>query len=185
MEIRLAHPNEIASITQIFKEAKAFLPASGSDQWQGSYPDHETIFEDILTGKGYVGLVDGEIATYAAVFRGTEAAYEAIYDGKWRHNHPLYTTIHRVAVAAEFRGKGHILTFLQGIIEGQKGPDFRCDTHDKNLPMQHILEKLGFIYCGKVPLDGERLAYQKIKQKNERSLYQEVNEDDRWMLGNN
>ena len=40
--------------------------------------------------------------------------------------------------------------------------------------MQHILEKLGFVYCGKVPIDGERLAYQKIKQKSETSLYQEI-----------
>ncbi|WP_105107578.1 GNAT family N-acetyltransferase [Streptococcus suis] len=183
MEIRLAHPNEVAAISQIMDQAKTFLAASGSSQWQGTYPDQDTIFDDILTGKGYVGLVDGKVAVYAAVFRGTEAAYEAIYEGKWQHNNPLYTTIHRVAVAKEFQGQGVVQTFLQGIIEGQKGPDFRCDTHEKNLPMQHILEKLGFVYCGKVPLDGERLAYQKIKHKSERSLYQEISEDDRWLLG--
>lgn len=185
MEIRLAHPNEVGAISQLLEEARAFLAASGSDQWQGSYPDQETIFEDVLTGKGYVGLVDGKIAVYAAVFRGTEPAYEAIYDGKWQHKNPIYTTLHRVAVANSLRGQGHIQTFLQGLIEGQKGPDFRCDTHEKNLPMQHILEKLGFVYCGKVPLDGERLAYQKIKHKSERSLYQEISEDDRWLIGNN
>lgn len=185
MEIRLAHPNEIAAISQILQEAREFLAASGSSQWQGEYPNQEVIFDDILSGKGHVGLVDGKVVAYAAVFRGQEDAYEAIYDGKWRHNNPLYTTIHRIAVSAESRGKGYIQTFLQGIIEGQKGPDFRCDTHEKNLPMQHILEKLGFVYCGKVPIDGERLAYQKIKQKSERSLYQEINEDDRWLLGNN
>ena len=42
--------------------------------------------------------------------------------------------------------------------------------------MQHILEKLGFVYCGKVPLQGVRLAYQKIKSKQENSFYQEIAE---------
>ena len=41
-----------------------------------------------------------------------------------------------------------------------------------------IVEKLGFVYCGKVPIDGERLAYQKIKQNNENALYQEIDEAD-------
>lgn len=185
MEIRLAHPNEVAAISQVLQDAKAFLAASGSSQWQGDYPNQEDIFEDILNGHAYVAIVDGLLAAYAAVHRGKEAAYEAIYDGKWQHKNPIYTTFHRVAVAEAFRGQQIIQTFLQGLIEGQKGPDFRCDTHANNLAMQHILEKLGFVYCGKVPIDGERLAYQKIKSKREASLYQEIAEDDRWMLGTN
>lgn len=185
MEIRLAHPNEVKAITQIFEDARAFLAQSGSNQWQGSYPSQEDIFDDILSGRGYVAIVKGQVAAYAAVQTGNEAAYNEIYDGKWLHNHFLYTTFHRVAVSEKFRGQQVIQTFLQGLIEGQKGPDFRCDTHEKNLVMQHILGKLGFAYCGKVPIDGERLAYQKIKAKNETSLYQEIAEDDRWMLGRN
>ena len=92
----------------------------------------------------------------------------------------LYITFHRVAVAKEAAGKGGAQTFLQGLIEGEKGPDFRCDTHPDNLVMQHLLEKLGYHYCGKVPIDGVRLAYQKIKRKAETSLFQVVSEEDRW-----
>ena len=36
--------------------------------------------------------------------------------------------------------------------------------------------KLGYVYCGKVPIDGERLAYQKIKTKREKAFYQELDE---------
>ena len=183
MEIRLAHPNEVGAIFQLMEEAKSYLAHLGSNQWQGSYPDVDIIMDDVLTGKGYVGLIDGKLACYAAVYRGSEAAYDAIYDGKWKHNHPIYTTIHRVAVASAFRHQKVAQTFLQGLIEGQKGPDFRCDTHQANQEMKHILEKLGFVYCGKVSIDGGRLAYQKIKHKTERSLYQEIDEDDRWLLG--
>ena len=45
-----------------------------------------------------------------------------------------------VAVAKEAAGKGVAQTFLQGLIEGEKGPDFRCDTHPDNLVMQHCLK---------------------------------------------
>ncbi|MBF0818224.1 GNAT family N-acetyltransferase [Streptococcus acidominimus] len=185
MEIRLAHPNEVTAICQIFEEARAFLAQSGSSQWQGSYSSQEDVFDDILSGRGYVAIVEGQVAAYTAVQVGNEPAYNEIYDGKWQHNNFLYTIFHRVAVAQKFRGQQIIQTFLQGLIEGEKGPDFRCDTHEQNLPMQHILEKLGFVYCGKVPIDGERLAYQKIKTKKEKSLYQEIAEDDRWLLGRN
>ncbi|MEW4353388.1 GNAT family N-acetyltransferase [Streptococcus pneumoniae] len=185
MEIRLAHPNEVSTICQIFEEARSFLAESGSNQWQGVYPSQDDVLDDILSGRGYVAIIEGQVAAYTAVQIGNEPAYNEIYDGKWEHNNFLYTTFHRVAVARAFRGQQVIQTFLQGLIEGQKGPDFRCDTHEKNQPMQHILEKLGFVYCGKVPIDGERLAYQKIKTKRETSLYQEIAEDDRFMLGRN
>ncbi|MBF0778042.1 GNAT family N-acetyltransferase [Streptococcus cuniculi] len=185
MEIRLAHPNEVNTICQIFEEARAFLARAGISQWQGVYPSEEDVFEDILSGRGYVAIVEGQVAAYTAVQIGNEPAYNDIYNGKWQHNNFLYTTFHRVAVAGAFRGQQIIQTFLQGLIEGQKGPDFRCDTHEKNVVMQHILEKLGFVYCGKVAIDGERLAYQKIKTKQETSLYQEIAEDDRWLFGRN
>ena len=77
---------------------------------------------------------------------------------------------------SEFTGRGIAQTFIQGLIEGTDAHDFRCDTHEKNTVMQHILEKLGYVYCGKVPIDGERLAYQKIKTKREKAFYQELDE---------
>lgn len=69
-----------------------------------------------------------------------------------------------------------MLATYAAVIDGHKGPDFRCDTHEKNVTMQHILNKLGYQYCGKVPLDGVRLAYQKIKEKGETSIYREIDE---------
>lgn len=176
MDIRLAHPNEVGQIVKILEDAKAYLAASGSSQWQGEdgYPNQDDVFEDIIENRAYVGLIDGKVVAYAAVYLGNQTEYNTIYDGKWKHDNYMYVTFHRVAVATEVRGQKVAQTFLQGLIEGHKGPDFRCDTHELNKPMQHVLEKLGFVYCGKVPIDGERLAYQKIKNKSESSVYQEI-----------
>lgn len=178
MEIRQAFPNEVDQIMLVIEDARKQLAASGSNQWQGKYPDEDTIYDDVLTGQGYVALLDGKIVAYAAVITDGDPAYDKIYDGQWKHNNHPYITFHRVAVLSSVTGRKVAQTFLQGLIEGTDGHDFRCDTHEKNGAMQHIFEKLGYVYCGKVPIDGERLAYQKIKTKDENALYQEVDEAD-------
>ena len=91
---------------------------------------------------------------------------------KWEHDNHLYISFHRIAVAKEAAGRGVAQTFLQGLIEGEKGPDFRCDTHPDNKVMQHLLEKLGFHYCGKVPIDGVRLLIEIQRKAAETSLFQ-------------
>ena len=67
MEIRQAFPNEVDQIMLVIEDARKQLAASGSNQWQGKYPDEDTIYDDVLTGQGYVALLDGKIVAYAAV----------------------------------------------------------------------------------------------------------------------
>ena len=163
MEIRLAFPNEVNQIMQVIEGAKKCLAEAGSTQWQNGYPDADTIIEDIISGQAYVALEEGELLAYAAVTKSPEKAYEAIYDGNWEGRESEYLVFHRIAVASDVQGQGVAQTFLEGLIEGFDYLDFRSDTHAKNKAMQHIFEKLGFKQVGKVPVDGERLAYQKIK----------------------
>ena len=163
MEIRLAFPNEVDAIMQVIEEAKKCLADAGSTQWQNGYPNTETIIDDIISGQAYVALEEGELLAYAAVTKSPEKAYEAIYDGNWEGKEAEYLVFHRIAVASDVQGKGVAQTFLEGLIEGFDYQDFRSDTHDQNKVMQHIFEKLGFKQVGKVPVDGERLAYQKVK----------------------
>ena len=163
MEIRLAFPNEVDAIMQVIEDAKKYLAEAGSTQWQNDYPNADTIIEDIISGQAYVALDEGELLAYAAVTKSPEKAYEAIYDGNWEGRESEYLVFHRIAVASDVQGQGVAQTFLEGLIEGFDYLDFRSDTHAKNKAMQHIFEKLGFKQVGKVPVDGERLAYQKLK----------------------
>ena len=71
-------------------------------------------------------------------------------------------------------------TFLQGLIEGEKGLISVAIRIRIIWSCNICFEKLGYHYCGKVPIDGVRLAYQKIKRKAETSLFQVVSEEDRW-----
>lgn len=106
MEIRLAFPNEVDAIMQVMEDAKKCLAAAGSDQWQNGYPDADIIIEDIISGQAYVALEEGELLAYAAVTKSPEAAYEAIYEGKWQAGESEYLVFHRIAVAADVQGQG-------------------------------------------------------------------------------
>lgn len=162
MEIRLAHPNEVGAIMTIMEEAKAFMASYGSDQWQNGYPNSDVIIEDIIEGRGHVLLLDNEVVAYVARLKGPEAAYEAIYDGDWEETVSPYVTFHRLAVAAAHRGQDLASTLLEGLMEADDTMDFRCDTHPANEPMLRLFARLGFVYRGKVMLEGERLAYQLV-----------------------
>ena len=164
MEIRLAFPNEVDVIMQVMEDAKKSLAAAGSDQWQNGYPNADVIIDDIISGQAYVALEEGELLAYAAVTKSPEVAYEDIYEGNWQAGESEYLVFHRIAVAGDAQGQGIAQTFLEGLIEGFDYLDFRSDTHAENKVMQHIFEKLGFKRVGKVPVDGERLAYQKLKK---------------------
>ena len=163
IEIRLAFPNEVDAIMQVIEEAKKCLVDAGSTQWQNGYPNTDTIIDDIISGQAYVALEEGELLAYAAVTKSPEKSYEAIYDGDWQGKETEYLVFHRIAVASDVQGQGVAQTFLEGLIEGFDYLDFRSDTHAQNKAMQHIFEKLSFKQVGKVPVDGERLAYQKVK----------------------
>ena len=84
MEIRLAFPNEVEAIMQVIEGAKKCLADAGSDQWQNGYPNADVIIEDIISGQAYVALGEGALLAYAAVTKNPEAAYEAIYEGRWQ-----------------------------------------------------------------------------------------------------
>ena len=163
MEIRLAFPNEVDAVMKVIEDARKTLAKAGRDQWQNGYPNADIIIDDIISGQAYVALDEGDLLAYAAVTKSPESAYEAIYEGKWQGGETEYLVFHRIAVAADVQGQGVAQTFLEGLIEGFDYLDFRSDTHAENKIMQHIFEKLGFQQVGKVPVDGERLAYQKIK----------------------
>ena len=153
MEIRMAYPNEINRIMEIIQDGKDSLAAAGVNQWQDGYPDQEIIFEDILESRGYVAVENQEVVAYAALHKGNEAAYNDIYDGKWEHDNYLYISFHRVAVAKEAAGRGVAQTFLQGLIEGEKGlfiampsrkasdGEYRDIAHPINSDTRDIIQK--------------------------------------------
>ena len=158
-EIVTATEADLPRILEIYDIAKAYMRVNGNpNQWNGAYPDSETLRTDIEKQRLYVYKKAGSIHGVFMLLLEEEPTYAYIEDGSWREETP-YGTIHRLAGDGEVRG---LFTKCVAFCES-KVKYLRADTHFDNHTMQHILEKNGFERRGIIYLkNGDpRIAYQK------------------------
>ncbi|MBP1889346.1 GNAT superfamily N-acetyltransferase [Clostridium moniliforme] len=166
MIIRKSLKEDVKDIMKIINRAKEFLKENGVDQWQDGYPNNETIESDILNNDSYVVLKDNNIVATLAISFDGEKTYDVIYDGKWLSN-GKYAVIHRIAIDNEYRGTGVSSYILQKVYEiclDNNIHSIKIDTHEKNIPMQKLLKKNDFKYCGVIYLEdnSKRIAFEKV-----------------------
>ncbi|RZI49319.1 GNAT family N-acetyltransferase [Lactococcus kimchii] len=161
--LRKAEPKDLAEIMRIIQQARAFLAAAGSDQWQAAYPATADIERDFAKAQAYVLVVDGKIGGYCALVVGEEPAYTRIREGAWTNENLDYVTVHRIALSDEFRGQSltkQLFSNLFSLMYAAGYRDFRVDTHPVNKVMQRVFEREGFVKRGLVQFEGDRIAYQ-------------------------
>lgn len=163
MEIRKASREDLPEILALYAEARKFMQETGNgSQWGTSYPPLARVEADLSEGKSYVCEADGKLAGVFYFSEGPDPDYAQIYEGAWLGT-GTYHVMHRVAAPGRVKGAG---TFcIRWCVAHAKG-DLRIDTHRNNLPMQHVLEKIGFHRCGIIHLaDGdERLAFEILSE---------------------
>lgn len=164
--LRAAVADDLPRIREIIAQAKAQMRALGSAQWQDGYPAEADIRRDIDRGYGSVMIrpdSPGRAIAYGAVVFDSEAAYADI-EGKWLTEEP-YVVVHRLAVADEEKRRGVAGCFMRNVeaLARARGVTaFRIDTNFDNRYMLRLVERQGFVYCGKIRyVSGERLAFEK------------------------
>ena len=159
-EIVTATEADLPRILEIYDIAKAYMRANGnSNQWNGAYPDSETLRTDIEKQRLYVYKKAGSIHGVFMLLLEEEPTYAYIEDGSWREGETPYGTIHRLAGDGEVKGLfAKCVAFCE-----KKVLYLRADTHFDNHTMHHLLEKNGFERRGIIYLkNGDpRIAYQK------------------------
>ena len=161
MEIRKTRLSDIDAADAIYSAAKKFMYDNGNPaQWNGSYPCGDDARDDVEKGIGYVCVDGEEVVAVFAFDVAEEKTYNMIYNGAWKCNSE-YAYIHRIAVKHHGRG---IIDFCFSECF-KMHPNLKIDTHRNNIPMQKVLLRNGFEYCGIIYLENgdERLAYQKVK----------------------
>ena len=160
--IRLAQTNDLPAIEAVYAAARAFMRASGNlNQWVGGYPQRTLLMDDIEKGQLYVLEEAGAVHGAFACIPGKDPTYAYIEAGQWLNDLP-YATIHRIGTDGTIHGavkaaRDFALRFADQV---------RADTHADNKPMQHTLEKNGFVRCGVIYLENgdPRIAYQYSKE---------------------
>ena len=159
MEIRKTTQKDIEGILKIYESARKFMAENGNpDQWSNIHPEERVILKDIEKGNHFVCLDEGRLAGCFAFIKGDDPTYRIIVKGNWLDYKP-YAVIHRLAVLEHGKGTGSIC--IDWCLN-QHG-NIRIDTHQDNIPMQRLIAKKGFKYCGRIYTSwgDERLAFQK------------------------
>ena len=160
MEIRKSRESEFEGILKVYESARQFmLENDNPDQWRNGYPEEKIILEDIENKRHFVCVEGNRVIGCFALIEGDDPTYKEIFNGEWLDNKP-YAVIHRIAVLEPGKGTGSFcLEYCFSRYE-----NIRIDTHRDNIPMQRLLKKRGFQYCGVIYtlLGDERLAYQKV-----------------------
>lgn len=159
--IRLAKKSEINRLLEIYASAKHFMHTNGNpNQWNGSYPDRETLENDVEKQHLYVAYDEsGYIYACFALIGGADPTYSYI-EGTWKSDTP-YGTIHRIAGDGTRRGVfAECASFARTLFS-----HLRVDTHEDNTPMQNAVKRDGFEYAGVIYLaDGSpRVAFDWVK----------------------
>ena len=157
VECRAASAGDLESIMLIVRQARNYLKKHRVDQWQGEYPAPEDFLPDIENGSCRVLTYGGAVAGFFCLTDRPEPDYENITDGRW-HGEGKYCTLHRAAVAAEFRGTGMSRMLIDAALKlaAEQGAEcVRTDTHRKNKPMQRLLKSTGFDYRGNMLCSSE------------------------------
>ncbi|WP_125979788.1 GNAT family N-acetyltransferase [Loigolactobacillus iwatensis] len=165
--LRRSREADLPAIMTIINEAKAYLKEQGVDQWQHGYPYEEDMINDVKAGLNYVLIRDDDIVGTATLQQGMDDNYKVIDHGSWQGAADAqYTSIHRIAVSANYRGQHLSETMITNLltVSLELGyTDVRIDTHPENKGMQHVIVQNGFTYRGIIYMHEpkeERYAYQ-------------------------
>lgn len=167
---RSAQPEDIDRIMLIVRQAKNSLRKHRVDQWQGVYPTQESFLADMDRGECFVVCCGELVAAVFTLSVNKEACYDELTDGKWSPCED-YCVLHRIAVAAEYRGSGlaqKVIGFVQQQAELLGKSCIRTDTHRKNKAMKELLSTAGYRYRGNVRISAEeghdpaRQAFEKL-----------------------
>jgi len=159
MEIRKSNPEGINEIMHCINTARQLMRESGNQiQWTNGYPSRELMLESIENGFNFLIFENDEVVATFDFIIGNDPNYDVIENGTWL-NDEKYGVIHRLASNGKARG---VAKFCFEWCFSQF-PNIRIDTHETNIPMQKVLEKLGYEKCGIIYVaDGTpRLAFQK------------------------
>ena len=163
MEIRHTRTDDLPVLRTIFDNARRFMVRTGNpNQWEEGFPPQAVLEADIQAECSYVCVEDERILVTFFFSTAGEPTYRVIREGAWLDAAP-YGVVHRIAAAEQ--GNGAAAYCLDWCL-AQCG-NIRIDTHRDNKPMQRLLARLGYAYCGLIDLEegrGERLAFQKRRE---------------------
>lgn len=148
ISFRKAEMNEIDSILKIFESAIEHMNTQNIIQWDSTYPNRDTIYNDISNGNMYIGVFQNEIAVIYVINKEYDVQYK---NGKWKYSGENFRVIHRLCVNPKFQNiKAGTTTmkYIEDTLKKVKVSAIRLDAFSKNPYALKLYEKAGYTSVG-------------------------------------
>tara|TARA_B100000700_G_scaffold329975_1_gene453965 strand:- start:2704 stop:3207 length:504 start_codon:yes stop_codon:yes gene_type:complete len=159
MIIRKGKISELDNIMKMYKSCVSGMIKNGIDQWDETYPDNKTIFEDLQNQSYYVVEEKKEIIGGINIDENQDKAY---LDINWEDKTNSFLVVHRLAVKEEFWDKkiGKDLMFFAEKLVIKKGLNsIRLDTYSNNPKAMEFYRRLGYRKLGSINLKPNKNEY--------------------------
>jgi GNAT superfamily N-acetyltransferase len=142
IEIRLAEPPDIDTVTGLLSEAAAWTASIGSPNWPSPFP-REIVATGVERRRLYVALVDDEIVA-ALTLQWSDGFF-------WGEQPDDAGYVHRLVVCRDRAGTGLGAALIEWAAQQTRSRGRSClrlDVSADNLPLCSYYERLGFAYRG-------------------------------------
>ncbi len=141
--IRPAIKSDLDKLMALYKRCTLKMNVQGLFNWHDTYPDKETISNNIQSGTLYV-LETKEI--HAAVTLNDDQPHE-YKEINWDYHVEPYLVVHRLAVDPDQQGKGYgimLMEYAENLASTSAYPSIRMDVYTINIPGRNLYKKLNY-----------------------------------------
>ena len=159
MIIRKAINTDLENIMKMYKSCVAGMIKSGIDQWDDTYPDTETISQDLENQTYYVTEEKGEIIGGINIDQNQDSTY---LDINWQDASTQFLVVHRLGVKEGNWGDGigkSLMIFTEELVMKKDLKSIRLDTYSGNPKAMEFYRRLGYRELGTIDLKPNKDKY--------------------------
>ena len=159
MIIRKGKISELDNIMKMYKSCVSGMIKNGIDQWDETYPDNKTIFEDLDNQSYYVVEEKKEIIGGINIDKNQDKTY---LDINWEDKTNSFLVVHRLAVKEEFWNKKigkDLMLFAENLVIKKGLNSIRLDTYSNNPKAMEFYRRLGYRKLGSINLKPNKNEY--------------------------
>ncbi len=149
---RLATPEDLNDVTDLFVKAISHMNALGIPQWDELYPTAQDLQTDIERGEMHLLIIGGSIASAVVLNEFQQTEY---LDGQWRETAGHHAVVHRLCVHPAFQGQGlatKTMELSHELLMKAGYSSVRLDAFSRNPSALKLYARLGYHKAGTIML---------------------------------
>jgi len=157
-------PEELDRVMQLFREVAVKMNREGMYNWDDSYPDRDTVMNDISNREMYL-CCGVRLSGVVTVTWHQPDEYRKI---RWRYNDNQIAVIRRLAVRPEDQGKGiarKLMEFAECQSEKLGATVVRLDVYNGSHAAQRLYDTLGYSERGTFSFAGSELTFTAMEKR--------------------